>query len=585
VLYVNAHAAEPCGKEGTSRFLEDLLIWREKDPNHILDDGVGINGKTHKITVAELLRKTKLYWVNVQSDGWAQGDGTATTARTTTTPARTPIASPTRTAGCTRPQRISPGAATRFSRSPRARRSPSTCVSCASTNSAGGRSPRPTTSTAAAVGAVLLHDQGNDAAKVDRTLDYAARTSSKMDKSSRPTRPRPGLTATQAAAASAGSVRDELFQALQPHHRPADHREGRLPDARVGRVRHRLGAPRLQRERHVGTMGRLAGRSRRDAISFEVDCAAYGDWNPPLYQLFVDNVRAVDETAAVHAPRRPTGSSPSGPTTSRPGRLPRDRRARHDATATRRPHACTTTGNPITPQITQAPYDVSNTDYFRETLALVNQPVVEVPAKSPARLGESVASLVVPDTTDVDPPALKAFAESRRQPGPHRRRAATARPDRRRPEGRVSAGLRVHRLWRPRPQPPVDRRPLQARAPDVRPRRARYPLLMERDQYCRRESGNCEPSPTQNSSPIWTVDRKAGRTRAARRSRPPTRRPTASRASKEARRQDRDRDLKLARAAWSSRRPTAHAHEQYDHWFGLDRTRSRRPASSCCCAR
>ena len=57
VVFFNAHAAEPCGREGTPRFLEDLLIWRTTDPGHVLDDGTGIAGGTHKITVADLLRR------------------------------------------------------------------------------------------------------------------------------------------------------------------------------------------------------------------------------------------------------------------------------------------------------------------------------------------------------------------------------------------------------------------------------------------------------------------------------------------------------------------------------------------------
>ena len=32
VLLLNAHPAEPCGQEGSPRFLEDLLIWRDDGP-------------------------------------------------------------------------------------------------------------------------------------------------------------------------------------------------------------------------------------------------------------------------------------------------------------------------------------------------------------------------------------------------------------------------------------------------------------------------------------------------------------------------------------------------------------------------
>ena len=74
VLLLNAHPAEPCGQEGDPRFLEDLLIWRDKDPGHVLDDGTGLYGKPHHITVAEMLRRVKIFFVSPSPDGWADGD-------------------------------------------------------------------------------------------------------------------------------------------------------------------------------------------------------------------------------------------------------------------------------------------------------------------------------------------------------------------------------------------------------------------------------------------------------------------------------------------------------------------------------
>ena len=75
VLLLNAHPAEPCGQEGSPRFLEDLLIWRETEPGHVLDDATGLHDKPHKISVAELLRRVKIYFVSPSPDGWAGGDG------------------------------------------------------------------------------------------------------------------------------------------------------------------------------------------------------------------------------------------------------------------------------------------------------------------------------------------------------------------------------------------------------------------------------------------------------------------------------------------------------------------------------
>ncbi|HEV2756484.1 MAG TPA: hypothetical protein VG318_12005, partial [Actinomycetota bacterium] len=74
VFLTNAHAAEPCGREGDLRFLEDLLIWRTENPGHKLNDATGLTGKTHEISVEELLKRTKIYVVDTVPDAWAQGD-------------------------------------------------------------------------------------------------------------------------------------------------------------------------------------------------------------------------------------------------------------------------------------------------------------------------------------------------------------------------------------------------------------------------------------------------------------------------------------------------------------------------------
>ena len=76
VAYFNAHAAEPCGKEGTPRFLEDLLIWRDKDPGHVLDDGdrhrTAQEAQDHRRRAAA---QDEALLAHRQPDGWAAGDG------------------------------------------------------------------------------------------------------------------------------------------------------------------------------------------------------------------------------------------------------------------------------------------------------------------------------------------------------------------------------------------------------------------------------------------------------------------------------------------------------------------------------
>jgi hypothetical protein len=112
VLLLNAHPAEPCGQEGSPRFLEDLLHWRDEDPGHVLDDAGGLYDRPHRIGVAELLRRMKVYFVSPSPDGWTSGDGPGP-RRTTTTPASTPTAWPTRTGGSSRRTRSCSSVATR----------------------------------------------------------------------------------------------------------------------------------------------------------------------------------------------------------------------------------------------------------------------------------------------------------------------------------------------------------------------------------------------------------------------------------------------------------------------------------------
>ncbi len=512
VLFVNAHAAEPCGTEGTPRFLEDLLIWRTTDPNRLLDDGTGISGIKHEITVAELLKRTKLYWVNVAPDGWAIGDGhgrdganyNGAGANSNRVAYQDGWVFPPHPKliqeGYSVLQQPEGAAVTKYLR--RVREVEMGGRPWAVSNDQHGPLP---------VGAVLMHDQGNTAAKVDRTEDYAARTSEKMDEVFAAYATQTGLTVTQAAAAEAGSVRDELF---------------RLYTAATGNpVTEKAAFLTLEWAEYAsiwehldynvsGTWGGWAGSTSglgADAISFEVDCAAYGDWQPALYQLFVDNVRAINETAAVHAAAKTQGVAPvrtydlDGPI----GFVETGTRIT-DRDGNPSPPPPNFPGNPLVSFIPQTHYDVANTDYFRDLRPIVGQPVVEVPARSPARLGESVASMVVSDTTATDTAVLRAFA----QDGGNlvlTDGALQLLPDLIGvPKESIKQGFAYvgySDLDRAHPWT----QGLYKRARQMfDPVGLGYPLLMERDQYwpCS-EDGVCEPSPTENSAPIWTVDRAA----------------------------------------------------------------------------
>jgi hypothetical protein len=159
-------------------------------------------------------------------------------------------------------------------------------------------------------------------------------------------------------------------------------------------------------------------------------------------------------------------------------------------------------------QIEQAPYDVENTDYFRDLRRIVTSPIVEVPRSRLASDADRVATLAVADTTKADPTVLRRFVEA----GGNlllSDRALELLPELVGvPAGTVKQGFAYvgySDLDRTHPWT----RGLYQRARQMfDPVGLGYPLLMERDQYWPCDV-TCEVSPTQNSAPIWTVDRAA----------------------------------------------------------------------------
>lgn len=73
VALMAAHQLEPCGREGIIRTIEDLLIWAQ-DGNRVIDDARGTTGTRGRLTASQVLRRTKIYFLSVNPDGWAQGD-------------------------------------------------------------------------------------------------------------------------------------------------------------------------------------------------------------------------------------------------------------------------------------------------------------------------------------------------------------------------------------------------------------------------------------------------------------------------------------------------------------------------------
>ncbi|MEA2461020.1 MAG: hypothetical protein QOH90_1197, partial [Actinomycetota bacterium] len=75
VVLTAGHSAEPCGREGSARFLEDLVIAATETPDKVFDNATGTSGKTFEMTAGEILKRTKIYFLSPSPDGWAIGDG------------------------------------------------------------------------------------------------------------------------------------------------------------------------------------------------------------------------------------------------------------------------------------------------------------------------------------------------------------------------------------------------------------------------------------------------------------------------------------------------------------------------------
>lgn len=512
VLLMNAHPAEPCGQEGDPRFLEDLLTWRAEQPDRILDDGAGLTNRRDRLTVRELLRKVKIYFVSTSPDDWlAADDGGADNENNAgfnenrvafqdgwVFPAA-PLLFDRGYSTLTQPE----GAAvTRYLAGIRQRELGGRSFAVANDQ----HGPLPSS------GALIFHDQGNDPAKLDRLHDYARRLEENMEEVFARYFTGIGTTASQELARQAGDVRDVLLRTYtSATGEPVSEKALflTLEWAEYATAWEHLDYT------VVGSWGGWAGSrsgAGADSISFETACDAQsGTFQPALFQMFVDNVRAANETGVVYAAHRTDADGPRRVTTydlgGRVGFVETGARV-SDRDGNPSPPPPGHPGSPLVPAVTQTPYDVSNTDYFRDLRPIVSTPIVEVPAARVAAEAGSLDTLVVPDTTDVDAAALARFA---------RRGGNVVLTDR--ALGLLPALVGVPADGVRRRHAYVGYSDLDRSHPWTQGlyKRARQmfdpvglglPLLMERDQYwpC---STTCDVSPTTNSAPIWSVARDA----------------------------------------------------------------------------
>ena len=508
VFLTNAHAAEPCGREGDIRFLEDLLIWRTEDPKHKLNDATGRTGEKHDITVKELLKRTKIYFVDTATDAWSRGDRTNGGNVQYSNYNNAGINSnrvafhdgwvfpdhPKLFANgyttLTQPE----SAIVRYFERIRKRELNGRPFAAA----ADLHGPVP-------VGAVLLHEQNNSPEKLLRIHDFAERIEQKMEEALGEYITPQGVEVYEQVADAAGGVRDEALRAFTRYIGPVSEKAAylTLEWAEYATIWDHLDYT------VTGTWGGWAASEAglgADSISYEVNCLSFAPYDGRTQQVFVDNIRAITETTVVHAAAIDKDRFSAGDLGAKVGFFEHGRRVTHrDGNPTPPDPA---SRNPVYGHVKQHPYDVSNTDYFRDLRAIVKSPVREVDRRGLGRSLKGLDAFVVSDTTLIAREQLKRFIRSggtlvltdsalKMLP------SVSDVPEKFIEKGHAYVGYSDLDRTHPWTTGLYDR----ARQM-YDPVGLGYPLLMERDQYWPCDAnGECEKSPTKNSSPIWSVQR------------------------------------------------------------------------------
>ena len=509
VFLTNAHAAEPCGREGDIRFLEDLMIWRTTDPNHKLDAATGLTGKRKVVTVKELLRRTKIYFVDTVPDPWARGDrnngGNANYSNGNY--------------GGFNTNRVAfhdgwvfPDDPTLFQNGYTTLTQPEAAIvkyfERVRRNELKGRpfataadmhGPLP-------VGAVLLHEQNNSPKKLVRINDFAERIEQKMEEPLAKYITPEGVAAYEQVMDAAGDQRDAVLRAHTRFVGPVSEKAAylTLEWAEYATIWDHLDYT------VTGTWGGWAAADAglgADSISYEVNCASYAPYDGRTQQVYVDNMRAIVETTVVHAATKGKGIKRRS-LKARVGFYESGRRiTNRDGNPSPPPPG---PRNPVYGHAGQRPYNVSNTDYFRDLRQLVSSPIEEVRAGEIKSALPRLDSLVV---ADVALDATRALGDFVRSGGTLVLTDAALKTL---PALTNLTGKKIIKDYAYVGYSDLDRNHPWTNGLYDRARQTYdpvglgYPLLMERDQYWPCDpSGACDPSPTKNSSPIWSVRRAA----------------------------------------------------------------------------
>jgi hypothetical protein len=519
-LFMAAHAGEWCAREAIPRFLEDMATMAETAPGTVLDGGTGRDGTPLRITVGEALRRTKLLYVDVAPDGWVVGDRNVVDAG----PVKRRGYSQANGAGVNS-NRVAYQDGWVFPDDPVIRgRGYSTMTQpegIATTQylrhlrekELGGRpfatsmdfhGPLP-------VGAMIFSEQGNDPAKLDRVHDLSERISQRAYGVLAKYSADPAAQAHKQLAGSAEFARKAAFGAYNRFIGGLDEKAAYLT------LHWNESATAWEHIDYTvsSSFGGWAGSNAgldADGFSHEMPCEVLsGVWSPRSMQLYVDNIRAMAEAMVVHAAfrseREVVARHDLG---GRIGFIDSGRRVRSaDGNPSPPPAGLR---NPLVGELRQVPYDVANTDYFRDLRRITTTSIKGLSRAQGRRVDEradlGLATVAVADHVEADPAVLRRFAEDggnvvltdsalRLLPGVL---------------GVPQDGVREHRAYvgyadLDRDHPMTEG--LYDRARQMfDPVGLGFPLLMERDQYwpC---TPSCMESITSNGAPLWTVDREA----------------------------------------------------------------------------
>lgn len=506
VVLTAGHSGEPCGREGSARFLEDLIVAAAEGSDERFDNAAGARGEQASLTARQILARTKIFFISPSPDGWRAGDGYGNqhsqyngaginSNRLAYTDGWVFPPDPTLYlkgyTTMTQPEGI---AMTRYLTEIRRKELQGKPFAIGMDM----HGPLP-------FGFILLHDEGSDPVKLERMVDLGLRVKQNMEE-------------TVAAFGPADSALDTLLYAARDQ-LPDDRRLGTIDNdawrlqawARWGFVTHIVDSLGYTATGSWG--GFFASDSGLDAVSlsYEINCRPSSPWVGADQQIYADNVRQVLETGVVSAaawdelppPRVELGGrigfyEPGVRVTDADGN-PSPPPRHHPGGALR--------GGPIE----QVPYDVSNTDYFRDLTALTGRRLDEVRPHELRPALDRLDRFVVADALIGDTAALARFVERggelvltdsalkmlpalagipRDSVVRDHAYVGYADLDRSHP---LTHGL-LATAWQTYAPPPLG-----------------FPLLMERDGYWSEDDNpeTDDSSPTRNSAPIFSVARDA----------------------------------------------------------------------------